>query len=335
VRGSPDTPAVEIHGLEKAYGDVRALRGVDLTIERGQFFGLLGPNGAGKSTTIHIVTGLVTFSTGEVRVFGRDVVSDYRYTRRRIGLAPQEFNFDRFFPIRDILVLNAGYYGIARDDAERRADELLDRFGLASKADQKIHKLSGGMKRRLLIAKAMIHEPDLLILDEPTAGVDVELRRGLWRTLRGLNERGITVLLTTHYIEEAEALCEEVAIIDDGEIVAQGSPRHLIETGGDRHLEVHLTCPPSGPLPEPIARRDPHVAGSKIVIAHHHPRRIAAEVLAALYEADMEITEVKIVESSLEEVFVRLTGHGIDQPGDEGHPTSMSSAPLVPEEGTA
>jgi ABC-2 type transport system ATP-binding protein len=171
------SPAIEIRGLAKSYGDLRALEGIDLSIRRGQFFGLLGPNGAGKSTTIHILTGLVTFSEGSVRVLGHDVVRDYRITRRRIGLAPQEFNFDRFFPVREILILQAGYYGIPRREARRRADELLERFGLSSKADDKIWKLSGGMKRRLLIAKAMIHEPDILILDEPTAGVDVELRR--------------------------------------------------------------------------------------------------------------------------------------------------------------
>lgn len=312
-----ETPAIEVRALHKRYGNVHALRGIDLTIPRGRFFGLLGPNGAGKSTTIHIITGLVTRSEGEARVFGRDVVEEYRFTRRQIGLAPQEFNFDRFFPIREILVLQAGYFGVPREEARRRADDLLDRFGLASKADQKVHKLSGGMKRRLLIAKAMVHQPEILILDEPTAGVDVELRRSLWAYLRALNERGKTVLLTTHYIEEAEALCEEVAIIDEGDIVAQGSPDHLIEAGGDRYLEIHLTRPPEGPLPVSIAHLDPHVDARKVVIGSKHPRRIAAEVLNALYGAGLEITEVKIVESSLEEVFVQLTGHGIDEGGKD------------------
>lgn len=312
-----DAPAIEIRGLHKRYGDVHALKGIDLTIPRGRFFGLLGPNGAGKSTTIHILTGLVTHSQGEARVFGRDVVEEYRFTRRQIGLAPQEFNFDRFFSIREILVLQAGYFGVPRDKAGRRADDLLDRFGLASKAEQKVHKLSGGMKRRLLIAKAMVHEPEILILDEPTAGVDVELRRSLWAYLRALNERGKTVLLTTHYIEEAEELCEEVAIIDEGEIVAQGSPDHLIETGGDRYLEIHLTNPLEGALPPGLARYDPHVDGERVVIGSQTPRRIAAEVLNVLYGAGLQITELKIVESSLEEVFVQLTGHGIDEGGKD------------------
>ncbi|MBW3660305.1 MAG: ABC transporter ATP-binding protein [Gemmatimonadetes bacterium] len=310
---SDTTPAIEIRDLHKRYDGLHALKGIDLTIPRGRFFGLLGPNGAGKTTTIHILTGLVTHERGDVRVLGRDVVEEYRFTRRQIGLAPQEFNFDRFFPIREILVLQAGYYGVPRKEAERRADDLLERFGLTGKANQKIQKLSGGMKRRLLIAKAMIHEPEILILDEPTAGIDVELRRALWTYLRALNERGKTVLLTTHYIEEAEALCEEVAIIDRGEIVALGTPDHLIETGGDRYLEIHLTRPPEGPLPAAIARRDPHVDGTRVVIGSKHPRRIAAEVMNALYASGLEITEVRIVESSLEEVFVGLTGHGIDQ----------------------
>ncbi len=305
-------PAIAIRGLEKRYGDTIALRGIDLTIERGQFFGLLGPNGAGKSTTIHILTGLVTFDVGQVRVAGADVQREYRQTRRLIGLAPQEFNFDRFFSIREILVLQAGYYGIRRAEAEPRAEALLERFGLSSKADHKIHDLSGGMKRRLLIAKAMIHDPEILILDEPTAGVDVELRRSLWDYLRRLNAQGTTVLLTTHYIEEAEELCEEVAIIDEGRIVAQGSPEQLIEAGGDRHLEIELTECPAGRLPDVVSTRPHRVDDRRLVIQASHPRQIVADVLNALYEAGLRITEVRIVESSLEEVFVQLTGHGID-----------------------
>ena len=310
-----DSPAIEIRGLAKSYGDLRALEGIDLSIRRGQFFGLLGPNGAGKTTTIHILTGLVTFSEGSVRVLGHDVVRDYRITRRRIGLAPQEFNFDRFFPVREILILQAGYYGIPRREAGRRADELLERFGLSSKADDKIWKLSGGMKRRLLIAKAMIHEPDILILDEPTAGVDVELRRALWIYLRKLNAEGKTILLTTHYIEEAEELCEEVAIIDRGRIIAQGSPEDLVQAGGERHLEIRLTDVPDG-LPEAVTSRDHFVEGDRVVIRAPHPRRIVAEVLNGLYARDLKITEVRIKESSLEEVFVQLTGRTIDEIGE-------------------
>jgi len=323
-------PAIEIRGLAKTYGDVPALRGIDLTIRRGQFFGLLGPNGAGKSTTIHILTGLVTFSEGEVRVLGKDVVRDYRFTRRQIGLAPQEFNFDRFFPVREILILQAGYYGIPREEGARRADQLLERFGLVSKANDKIWKLSGGMKRRLLIAKAMIHEPEILILDEPTAGVDVELRRALWTYLRKLNAEGKTILLTTHYIEEAEELCEEVAIIDQGRIVAQGSPDDLVQAGGGRHLEIRLTEAPRG-LPQAVTSRDHFVDGDRVVIRAPHPRRIVADVLNGLYAFDLKITEVRIKESSLEEVFVQLTGRTIES-APEAPPAAGADVEGAPEE---
>jgi ABC-2 type transport system ATP-binding protein len=305
-------PALRIRDLHKSYGTVHALRGIDLTIRPGQFFGLLGPNGAGKSTTIHILTGLVTFGRGEVQVLGRDVALDYRFTRRVIGLSPQEFRFDRFFPIREILILQGGYYGIPREEASRRADRLLERFGLAGKADHKIHRLSGGMKRRLVIAKAMIHDPEILILDEPTAGVDVELRRSLWAYLRELNRQGKTVVLTTHYIEEAEALCDEVAIIDQGRIVAQDAPQRLVEAGGDRRLEIELAAPPADGLPPSLAPHGPRLDGRLLSISAAHPRRILPGVLEDLYAADLKIEEVRIVESSLEEVFIRLTGRSID-----------------------
>jgi ABC-2 type transport system ATP-binding protein len=322
-------PAIRIRNLHKSYGKVHAVRGIDLTIERGRFFGLLGPNGAGKSTTIHILTGLVTLERGSVEVLGRNVVADYRFTRRAIGLAPQEFNFDRFFSVREILVLQAGYYGIPRREARPRADALLERFGLTAKADEKITKLSGGMKRRLLIAKAMIHDPEILILDEPTAGVDVELRRALWTYLRELNARGTTVLLTTHYIEEAEALCEEVAIIDHGRIVAQGSPQHLVETGGDRRLEIQLTEPPSNGLPPAVTSRAHALDGRRLVITAPHPRQIVAEVLNGLYAAGLKIVEVRIVESSLEEVFVQLTGRSIDTGPEAASDEPESEVALV------
>ena len=325
-----DHPAIEIRDLAKRYGEVRALRGIDLTIRRGQFFGLLGPNGAGKTTTIHILTGLVTFTDGQVRVLGNDVVAEYRLTRRRIGLAPQEFNFDRFFPVREILILQAGYYGIPRKEAGRRADALLERFGLTSKANDKIWKLSGGMKRRLLIAKAMIHEPEILILDEPTAGVDVELRRALWSYLRKLNAEGKTILLTTHYIEEAEELCEEVAIIDRGRIVAQGSPDALVQAGGERQLEIRLTEPPLV-LPDAVTSRDHFVDGDRVVIGSAHPRQIVAEVLNGLYAEGLKITEVRIKESSLEEVFVQLTGRTIEM-APEAEPAGDTDASGAPEE---
>jgi ABC-2 type transport system ATP-binding protein len=317
-RETPLPPlAVSIRGLAKSYGATVALRGVDLDIRQGQFFGLLGPNGAGKSTTIHILTGLVTLQEGEARVFGRDVVADYRFTRRQIGLAPQEFNFDRFFSIRDVLIFQAGYYGIPRREAAERADRLLEDFDLQAKRDQKIDRLSGGMKRRLLLAKAMVHGPRLLILDEPTAGIDVELRQRLWEYLRRANGRGLTILLTTHYIEEAEALCDEVAIIDEGRIVSQGSPQALIEQGGGRFLEIVLAREAEELPPSVRERFEAHLAGDRLTVHTPHPRREIGQVLNALYAAGLEVSQVAIKDSSLEEVFVKLTGKRMAETGDE------------------
>ena len=225
-------PAISVSALVKNYGPVEALKGIDLSIPAGSFFGLLGPNGAGKSTLINILTGLASPTSGDARVFGRDVVRDYRATRRLIGIAPQEFNFDRFFSIFDILVYQAGYFGVPRKEARARAEQVLDRMGLRDKRNQRSPQLSGGMKRRLLVAKAMMHDPPVLILDEPTAGVDVELRRSLWRYWRGLNERGKTIVLTTHYLEEAEALCRTLAVIDLGRIIAWGPTEEVVARAG-------------------------------------------------------------------------------------------------------
>lgn len=228
------TLAISVEGLTKRYGTVTALAGVDLDIPEGAFFGLLGPNGAGKTTLIHILTGLASPTSGTARILGHDVVRDYRRSRRKVGLAPQEFNFDRFFPIEDLLVYQAGYYGIPAVAARRRAVDLLERFGLGEKRREKVTRLSGGMKRRLLIAKAMMHDPPILILDEPTAGVDVELRRDLWAYWREQNAAGRTIVLTTHYLEEALALCRTLAVIDLGRIIASGPTDEVVQgAGGD------------------------------------------------------------------------------------------------------
>jgi len=226
--------AVTVTRLAKRYGKVEALKGIDLTIPTGSFFGLLGPNGAGKSTLIHILTGLASPTSGSASVLGKDVVRDYRASRRLIGLAPQEFNFDRFFSLLEILVYQGGYFGMPRVEARARAEELLARFGLWDKRNEKTPRLSGGMKRRLLIAKAMVHDPPILILDEPTAGVDVELRRDLWAYWQEINARGKTILLTTHYLEEAEALCRTLAVIDLGTIITSGPKEKVVlEASGD------------------------------------------------------------------------------------------------------
>ncbi len=224
--------AIEVSALVKDYGSVEALRGISLSVPAGAFFGLLGPNGAGKSTLINILTGLASPTSGSATVFGKDVVRQYRETRRLIGLAPQEFNFDRFFPILDLLAYQGGYFGLPPKAARRRAEELLVRFGLWEKRHEKSGQLSGGMKRRLLIAKAMVHDPPMLILDEPTAGVDVELRRDLWNHWREQNAAGKTIVLTTHYLEEAEALCRTLAVIDLGKIIACGEAKKVVDAAG-------------------------------------------------------------------------------------------------------
>jgi ABC-2 type transport system ATP-binding protein len=221
-------PALKIEDLRKTYSNgFLALSGVSLEVEAGTFFGLLGPNGAGKTTLINSVVSLVRPDSGSVEVFGRDAYSEFREARRMIGVSPQEINLDRFLTVEETLIFHAGYYGVPKKKARERSEELLERFGLADRRDQRTNTLSGGMKRRVLFARALIHDPEVLFLDEPTAGVDVELRYKLWGYIRELNRGGMTILLTTHYLEEAEALCEEIALINGGNIVAQGSSEDL------------------------------------------------------------------------------------------------------------
>src|SRR5215216_5483398 len=228
--------ALSVRALTKRYDDgTLALEDLDLEIPAGEFFGLLGPNGAGKTTLIGAVTNLVRISTGEVRVFGHR--SDSLEARRLVGVAEQEPNLDRFLTVREALMYHGGYFGMSRDEAGARAEEMIDVFDLRAKADVRAPKLSGGMRRRLLLARALLHEPRLVILDEPTAGVDVELRRELWRYIRMLHSRGTTILLTTHYLEEAEVLCEDVALISSGQIVARSDPQSLKDQYGVGTLE--------------------------------------------------------------------------------------------------
>ena len=221
-------PALRIQDLRKTYSNgFLALDGVSLEVGAGKFFGLLGPNGAGKTTLINSVVSLVRPDSGSVEVFGHDAYSEFREARRIIGVSPQEVNLDRFLTVEETLIFHAGYYGVPKKKARERSDELLERFGLADRRDQRTNTLSGGMKRRVLFARALIHDPEVLFLDEPTAGVDVELRYRLWGYIRELNRGGMTILLTTHYLEEAEALCEEIALINGGNIVARGSSDDL------------------------------------------------------------------------------------------------------------
>ena len=301
--------AIEIRDLRKSYGDVQALDGVDLTVPEGSFFGLLRPNGAGKTTFINVLVGLVRKTGGEARVFGHDVESEYRAARDSIGLAPQEFNVDRFFPIREVLEHKAGYHGVPSDRAAERADEVLKRVGIYDKRDTRFDWLSGGMKRRFMLARALITDPDLLILDEPTAGVDVQLRRELWETIIDLNRRGTTVLLTTHYIEEAERLCDEVAILDSGNVVDVASPEELMDRGTD-DVVIKLRDPPTA-VPD-FAAEDDRVEAveldeDRLVVTAQRGGLVAPDLVRRLDRDGHEIVDLEIQRTSLEEVFVEMT----------------------------
>ena len=227
-------PAIQISHLTKRYGNFKAIDDVSLEVSQGDFVGFLGPNGAGKTTTIHSITGLSNFQAGRIEVFGMDIVKDYRKTRPLIGLCPQEFNLDPFLTIENILVYQAGYFGVPKIDAVKRARELLTYFRLDDKKNLDFRKLSGGMKRRLLLCRALVHDPKILILDEPTAGADLELRHHIWKYLQELNHRGKTIFLTTHYMEEAEKLSKTIMIIDKGKIVHSGTKEALTK---DQSLE--------------------------------------------------------------------------------------------------
>jgi ABC-2 type transport system ATP-binding protein len=230
--------ALEIHNLVKRYDTgTEALRGVTLEIEDGEFFGLLGPNGAGKSTLIHCATGLAQTTSGSIRVFGHDAIDNYTEARLAVGLAPQELNIDWFLTAEETLDYHGGYFGMPKKERRERSRELLETFSLVDKKDDRTRTLSGGMKRRLVLARALMHRPRLLILDEPTAGVDVELRLELWHYVQRINDEGTTILLTTHYLEEAEQLCDKIAFINDGRIVAKGSSQELAAEYGVASLE--------------------------------------------------------------------------------------------------
>ena len=223
-----DVPALKVEKLKKTYSTgVLALDGISLEVEAGRFFGLLGPNGAGKTTLINSIVSLARPDSGSVEVFGRDAYLEFREARRMIGVSPQEINLDKFLTVEETMLFHAGYYGVPKEKAKERTEELLERFALTEKRKQRVNTLSGGMKRRVLFARALMHDPKVLFLDEPTAGVDVELRYKLWGYIRELNRGGLTILLTTHYLEEAEALCEEIALINGGRIVAQGTIEEL------------------------------------------------------------------------------------------------------------
>lgn len=299
------TPALQISQLSKIYGDhFEALKGIDLTVESGDFFALLGPNGAGKSTTIGIICSLVRKSSGSVSVFGHDIDADSANAKRHIGVVPQEFNFNQFERPIDILVNQAGYYGIGRRVALERTERYLKQLGLWERRWEPSRTLSGGMKRRLMIARALIHEPKLLILDEPTAGVDIELRRSMWDFLCDINQRGTTIILTTHYLEEAESLCRNVAIIDHGRIVQNTSVKALI-----KQLSVETFV---------LDTRDelvaaPEVDGYRIVRTDSYGLEVEVAsgqsinpLFAALGEQSIEVLSMRNKTNRLEELFISM-----------------------------
>lgn len=303
------TAAIETDDLQKHYGDVTALDGVSVTVPEGSFFGLLGPNGAGKTTFINILVGLVRKSGGDAQVFGHDVTDDYQQARDCIGLAPQEFNVDRFFPIREVLEHKAGYHGIPAGTASERADSVLKQVGIYDKRDTRFDWLSGGMKRRFILARALITDPDLLILDEPTAGVDVQLRHDLWELITELNESGTTILLTTHYIEEAERLCDKVAILDSGSVLEVATPKKLMDRGPD-NIRITLREPPrTAPSfnDEEDRIEEVTLTDSVLTVTAREGGLVAPKIVRQLDAADHEIIDLDISRTSLEEVFVEMT----------------------------
>ena len=305
------SPAIEIHQLRKTYSggkkspDKVALKGVDLEIPRGAFFGLLGPNGAGKSTMINIMAGLVTKTSGEVKIMGHDIERDMRAARLSIGVVPQELVLDTFFTVREALDIHAGYYGVPK--AKRRTQEIIDIMGLSDKADINARRLSGGMRRRLLIAKALVHNPPVLVLDEPTAGVDVELRTQLWTYVRELNKNGTTILLTTHYLEEAEELCDTVAVINHGEVVACDKTSTLLKRFDSKQIVItpaqKLAAAP-GNLNGFSCDID---AEGRLVISYKPSKHAIGDILEAVRASGVTIADLTTREADLEDVFRHLT----------------------------
>lgn len=303
--------AIEIRDLEKTYkGGKRALDGVSLEVPRGQIFGLLGPNGAGKSTLINILAGLVNKSAGTARIWGFDIDEHPRNAKASIGIVPQEIVFDPFFTPAETLELQAGLYGVPKD--ARRTMDLLRAMRLEDKANAYSRTLSGGMKRRLLVAKAMVHSPPILVLDEPTAGVDVELRQQLWDYVRSLHAEGVTIVLTTHYLEEAEQLCDRIAIINHGQVIANQPTRELVGMAQEKAVEVtvdrDIAAAPENQCFEKIEVKGPRT----LAITYRKDRVNAGEVLGALQREGLGIVDVSTREADLEDVFLNLTrGAGI------------------------
>ncbi len=297
--------AIIFNKVKKNFGKLEALKGIDLVIEEGEFFALLGPNGAGKSTLINILAGLAKPSSGSIKVMGHDVIQDYQNARRSLGVVPQELVFDPFFNVREMLRFQAGYFGKGRENDDW-IDEVIEGLDLQEKANTNMRMLSGGMKRRALIAQALVHKPPVIVLDEPTAGVDVELRKRLWQFIKKLNQKGHTIVLTTHYLEEAETLCSRVAMMDQGKVVALDKTRHLLKRFSAKNLNLRLD----------LKNKKIPVSVQKFIQSSDHSfitfllEEIAEVefIMSELKKSKIKILDMELTNSDLEKVFLKLTG---------------------------
>ncbi|HUL42146.1 MAG TPA: ABC transporter ATP-binding protein [Burkholderiales bacterium] len=294
------TPAIQISEVHKRFGAVQALRNVSLEIAQGEFFALLGPNGAGKTTLINILAGLARADSGKIAVMGFDVIAQYRNARRALGVVPQELVFDPFFTVRETLIIQSGYFGIKSNRGW--IDEIIQHLNLADKADTNMRALSGGMKRRVLVAQALVHKPPVIVLDEPTAGVDVELRQELWQFIRKLNADGHTIVLTTHYLEEAETQCSRIAMLKQGKIVALDTTRHLLESFSARQVKLRLS---PDYLPEDLRSLLRQRIDSSYTLALPDYSELE-RVMSRLREAGITVQEIELLQPDLEEVFVQI-----------------------------
>jgi ABC-2 type transport system ATP-binding protein len=293
-------PAIKIEQVQKHYGSLQALRGIDLTIEQGEFFALLGPNGAGKSTLINLLAGLIRPTSGKLSVMGFDVQAQYRQARHSLGVVPQELVFDPFFNVREMLRFQAGYFGRSTEN-DVWVDEIIECLGLTDKAHTNMRQLSGGMKRRALIAQALAHKPPVIVLDEPTAGVDVELRQMLWEFIKRLNREGHTIILTTHYLEEAETLCSRIAMMKQGQIIAMDSTANLLKKIPGKNLRLKL----SAPLPEVLRPMLRHEEAFDFMLVLTEVTQVEY-ILAEIRQANIVVEEMQLIEADLEDVFVDL-----------------------------
>lgn len=297
--------AIIFNKVKKNFGKLEALKGIDLVIEEGEFFALLGPNGAGKSTLINILAGLAKPSSGSIKVMGHDVIQDYQNARRSLGVVPQELVFDPFFNVREMLRFQAGYFGKGRENDDW-IDEVIEGLDLQEKANTNMRMLSGGMKRRALIAQALVHKPPVIVLDEPTAGVDVELRKRLWQFIKKLNQKGHTIVLTTHYLEEAEMLCSRVAMMDQGKVVALDKTRNLLKRFSAKNLNLRLD----------LKNKKIPVSVQKFIQSSDHNfitfllEEIAEVefIMSELKKSKIKILDMELTNSDLEKVFLKLTG---------------------------